>query len=81
MVTGLKVILLEQVTNEDRAMTSFSSRKHCTMKYIKEFRTSKMCHKCAWDPKTEKMNEALFEKRNALFHGQLEQFQYDEVKN
>ena len=27
------------------------------------------------------MNEALFEKRNAFFHGQLEQFQYDEVKN
>ena len=50
------------------------------MKYIKEFQTSKMCHKCAWDPKTEKMNEALFEIQNAFFHGQLEQFQYDEVK-
>ena len=59
----------------------FFMRKHCTLKYVKEFRTSKMCHKCAWDPKTEKMNEALFEKRNSFFHGQLEQFQYDEVKN
>ena len=32
-------------------------------------------------PNTEKMNEALSEKRNAFFHDQLEQFQYDEVKN
>ena len=54
----------------------FFMRKHYTMKYIKEFRTSKMCSKCAWDPKTEKMNELLLNKPNAQFHGQLEQFQY-----
>ena len=24
----------------------FFMRKHCTMKHIKELRTSKMCHKC-----------------------------------
>ena len=42
----------------------FFMRKHCTMKYIKEFRTGKMCHKCAWNPKTEKMNEPLLGKQN-----------------
>ena len=41
-------------------------RKHCTMKYIKEFQTSKMWHKCAWDPKTEKMNEPLLNKHNFM---------------
>ena len=59
----------------------FFMRKHCTMKYIKEFRTSKMCHKCAWDPKTEKMNEPLLEKSNVKFYGQLERFQYEKVEN
>ena len=55
----------------------FFMRKHCTMKYIKEFRTSKMCHKCAWDPKTEKINDTLLEKRNMKFS----RFQYEKVEN
>ena len=57
----------------------FFMRKHCTLKHIKEFRTSKMCHKCAWDPKTEKMNEPLLGKQNVKFHGQLEQYPFDSV--
>ena len=48
-------------------------RKHCTMKYIKEFRTSEMCHKCAWDPITEKMNEPLLDKRK--------KFQFEKFEN
>ena len=46
------------------------------MKYIKEFRTSKMCHKCA-----EKMNGPLLKKSNVKFYGQLEQFKYEKVEN
>ena len=49
------------------------------MKYIKEFRTSKMCHKCVWDSKTEMINEPLLDKRNVKFHGQLEQYSFDTV--
>ena len=52
-------------------------RKHCTMKYIKEFRTSKMCHKCARDPKTEKINKPLLTNNNVTFIGQLEQFPFE----
>ena len=43
------------------------------MKYIKEFRTSEMCHKCAWDPITEKMNEPLLDKRK--------KFQFEKFEN
>ena len=46
----------------------FFMRKHCTMKY-----------KCAWDPKTEKMNGPLLDKQNVKFHGQLEQYPFDSV--
>ena len=40
-----------------------------------------MCHKCAWDPKTEKIKETLSEKQNVRFYGQLELFQYEKVEN